>query len=106
MLTQEDRKFLKNCFTTTSNIYNIIREYRHSYEADANEYEQLKNVLYDFHTNYFPEGGVEKFRDHLLDVMDFILDNKLKEFNSEDKRYKVWNSIYDCVRELYFGENS
>lgn len=105
MITEEDRKFLENCFTTTKDIYYIIREYRHSYEADANEYEQLTNVLCDFHTNYFPIG-VEKFRNHLLDVMDFILDNKLKEFNSEDKRYKVWNSIYDCVRELYFGENA
>ena len=52
---------------------------------------------------------MKQFRDDLLDVldvMDFILDNKLKEFQSEDKRYKVWNSIYDCIRELYFGENS
>lgn len=105
MITEEDRKFLENCFTTTKDIYNIIREYRHSYEADDYEYEQLTNFLYEFHTNYFPIG-VEKFRNHLLDVMDFILDNKLKEFNSEDNRYKVWNSIYDCVRELYFGENA
>ena len=105
MFTTEDKKFLTNCIITFKDIYNIIREYKHSYEVDGNEYVQLESVFKSFN-NYFFNFGIKKFREHLLDVLDFILDSKLKEFKVEDKRYKVWNSIYDCVRELYFGENS
>ena len=104
MLTTEDKKFLTNCIIVFKDIYNIIREYKHSYEVDGNEYVQLESVFKSFN-NYFFNFDIKKFREHLLDVMDVILD-KLKEFPSEDNRYKVWNSIYDCVRELYFGENS
>ena len=103
MFTTEDKKFLTNCIYAIKDIYNIIREYKHSYEVDANEYMQLKSILYNLNYNSF-NFDIDRFREHLLDVMDFILDNKLKEFTSEDKRYKVWNSIYDCLRELYFGE--
>ena len=104
MFTTEDKKFLANCICTIKDIYNIIREYKHSYEVDANEYMQLKSILYNLNYNSF-NFDINRFRDHLLDVMDFILDNKLKEFSSKDNRYRVWNSIYDCVREVYFGEN-
>ena len=104
MFTTEDKKFLANCIITIKDIYKIIREYKHSYEVDGNEYVQLEKVFKGLYSHSF-NLDVEQFRDYLLDVMDFILDNKLKEFQSEDKRYKVWNSIYDCIRELYFGEN-
>lgn len=103
MFTTEDKQFLKNCIIAFKDIYNIIREYKHSYEVDGNEYVQLEIVFKSFHNYSF--NDINKFRDHLLVVMDVILD-KLKEFPSEDNRYKVWNSIYDCLRELYFGENS
>ena len=102
MFTTEDKQFLKNCIITFKVIYNIIREYKHSYEVDGNEYIQLEIVFKSFYNYSF--NDIKKFRDHLLVVMDVILD-KLKEFPSEDNRYKVWNSIYDCLRELYFGEN-
>lgn len=105
MFTTEDKQFLTNCIIAFKDIYNIIREYKHSYEVDGNEYVQLESVFKSFN-NYFFNFDINKFREHLLDVLDFILDSKLKEFKAEDKRYKVWNSIYDCVRELYFGENS
>ena len=105
MFTTEDKKFLTNCIIVFKDIYNIIREYKHSYEVDGNEYVQLESVFKSFN-NYFFNFDIKKFREHLLDVLDFILDSKLKEFKAEDNRYKVWNSIYDCVRELYFGENS
>ena len=62
---------------------------------------QLKSILYNLNTNSL-NFDIKQFRDHLLDVLDFILDNKLKEFTSEDNRYKVWNSIYDCIRKVYF----
>ena len=101
MFTTEDKKFLANCICTIKDIYNIIREYRHSYDADANEYMQLKSILYNLNTNSL-NFDIKQFRDHLLDVLDFILDNKLKEFPSEDNRHKVWNSIYDCIRKVYF----
>lgn len=104
MFTTEDKKFLTNCIIVFKDIYNIIREYKHSYEVDGNEYVQLESVFKSF-KNYFFNFDIKKFREHLLVVMDVILD-KLKEFPSEDNRYKVWNSIYDCLRELYFGENS
>lgn len=104
MFTVEDKKFLTNCIIAFKDIYNIIREYKHSYEVDWNEYVQLEKVFRCFYFHSF-NIDIEQFRDYLLDVMDFILDNKLKEFPSEDNRYKVWNSIYDCIRELYFGEN-
>ena len=104
MITVEDKKFLVNCYCTFKNMYNIIREYRHSYYANTDEYVQLKNLINDFHSNYL-NLDIEQFRKYILDVLDFILDNKLKEFSSKDNRYKVWNSIYDCVREVYFGEN-
>ena len=103
MFTTEDKQFLTNCIIAFKDIYNIIREYKHSYEVDGNEYIQLEIVFKSFYNYSF--NDIKKFRDHLLVVMDVILD-KLKEFPSEDNRYKVWNSIYDCVRELYFGENS
>ena len=102
MFTTEDKQFLKNCIITFKDIYNIIHEYKHSYEVDGNEYIQLEIVFKSFQNYSF--NDIKKFRDHLLVVMDVILD-KLKEFPSEDNRYKVWNSIYDCLRELYFGEN-
>lgn len=104
MFTTEDKKFLVNCIITIKDIYKIIREYKHSYEVDRNEYVQLEKVFKCLYSHSF-NLDIEQFRDYLLDVMDFILDNKLKEFPSEDNRYKVWNSIYDCIRELYFGEN-
>lgn len=104
MFTTEDKQFLANCIIVFKDIYNIIREYKHSYEVDWNEYVQLESVFKSFCNYSF--NDIKKFREHLLDVLDFILDSKLKEFKVEDKRYKVWNSIYDCVRELYFGENS
>ena len=104
MITVEDKKFLVNCYCAFENMHNIIREYRHSYYANTDEYVQLKNLINDFHSNYL-NLDIEQFRKYLLDVLDFILDNKLKELSSNDKRYKVWNSIYDCVREVYFDEN-
>ena len=104
MITLEDKKFLANCYCSFNDMYNIIREYRHSYNADTDEYMQLQNLINDFHSNYL-NLDIEQFRKYILDVLDFILDNKLKEFSSKDNRYRVWNSIYDCVREVYFGEN-
>ena len=104
MITLEDKKFLVNCYCVFNDMYKIIREYRHSYNADADEYMQLKDLTNDFHSNYL-NFDIEQFHNYILDVLDFILDNKLKEFSSKDNRHKVWNSIYDCVREVYFGEN-
>lgn len=104
MITLEDKKFLANCYFSFNDIHNIIREYRHSYNADTYEYIQLQNLINDFHSNYL-NLDIEQFRKCILDILDFILDNKLKEFSSKDNRYRVWNSIYDCVREVYFGEN-
>ena len=106
MITLEDNKFLTNCYCAFKfyDMYNIIREYRHSYNANTDEYMQLQNLINDFHSNYL-NLDIEQFRKYILDVLDFILDNKLKEFSSKDNRYRVWNSIYDCVREVYFGEN-
>ena len=104
MITLEDKKFLANCYCAFNDMHNIIREYRHSYNADTDEYMQLQNLINDFHSNYL-NLDIEQFRKYILDVLDFILDNKLKEFLSKDNRYRVWNSIYDCVREVYFGEN-
>ena len=104
MFTTEDKKFLANCIITIKDIYKIIREYKHSYEVDGNEYVQLEKVFKGLCSHSF-NLDIEQFRDYLLDIVDVMLDNKLKEFQSEDKRYKVWNSIYDCIRELYFGEN-
>lgn len=105
MITGEDKKFLENCWYVFKDMYEIVREYKHSYNSNFNEHRKLENLISNFHSNYL-NLDIEKFRTYLLDIMDFILDIKLKEFNSEDKRYKVWNSIYDCVRELYFGENA
>ena len=104
MITVEDKKFLANCWYVFKDIYRIVREYRHSYNVDANEHVKLEKLVSIFHSNYL-NLSVEQFHDYLLDALDFILDNKLKEFMPEDNRYKVWNSIYDCIRELYFGEN-
>ena len=104
MITLEDKKFLANCYCAFNDMYNIIREYRHSYNANTDEYMQLQNLINDFHSNYL-NLDIEQFRKCILDILDFILDNKLKEFLSKDNRYRVWNSIYDCVREVYFGEN-
>ena len=104
MITLEDKKFLANCYCAFNDMYNIIRGYRHSYNANTDEYMQLQNLINDFHSNYL-NLDIEQFRKCILDILDFILDNKLKEFSSKDNRYRVWNSIYDCVREVYFGEN-
>ena len=104
MITLEDKKFLANCYCAFNDMHNIIREYRHSYNANTDEYMQLQNLINDFHSNYL-NLDIEQFRKYILDVLDFILDNKLKEFLSKDNRSRVWNSIYDCVREVYFGEN-
>ena len=104
MITVEDKKFLVNCWCVFKDVSRIVREYRHSYNVDANEHVKLENLVINFHSNYL-NLSVEEFHDYLLDVLDFILDNKLKEFSSKDNRHKVWNSIYDCVREVYFSEN-
>ena len=52
MLTTEDKKFLTNCIIVFKDIYNIIREYKHSYKVDGNEYVQLESVFKSFN-NYF-----------------------------------------------------
>ena len=73
MITLEDKKFLANCYCAFNDMYDIIREYRHSYNADTNEYMQLQNLINDFHSNYL-NLDTEQFRKNshlkIIDIED------------------------------------
>ena len=82
MINAENKIVLKDCFCALSDMYKIIKEYRHSHKDN----EKLENLITDFHSNYLNvDIDKNKFRNFLIDIFDFISDINLKELSLKDK---------------------
>lgn len=84
----------------------IVLDYEQYDNFDSYEDKQL-NVLFcaKNYDNFKVENVETKLRPLLLDLMDFVLDYKLKNFEKSTLTYRVWNSVYDRMKETYFEEN-
>lgn len=83
----------------------IIQDYEQYDNFDSYEDKQLNVLFYSSHYDNFKVENVEtQIRPLFLDLMDFVLDYKLKIFEKSTLTYRVWNSVYDRMKETYFEE--
>lgn len=86
------------------NIKAIFREARHMPISGKFERESKQFMKFMDDVNFneaFKDEPEDYIYAKMLDAMDYILDNWVKEYKDND--YIVANSVYDAIREFYFA---